>query len=354
MEYGGGLKNARMNRFPPVMALIMSMAFTSGAFLSCASQVPQVRVEASPARIEVFPEVPETLIDRVVRKVKEQSGDIGKYVFVDSGSPITVKADIEGCTVVYDLENIRPRGETGFWVDFLVEDAESGGSRRDSLAWSLGEDAAGILLAFDDDYQAVWEQYFDLFDLYGAKVTFFIIGDFCSFCGKALGRGHDVGYHTRHHLDLRKIPREDFFEEVLSALDSFRQEGVPVSSFAYPYGFWEPWMNEELAAYYTTLRGFGTTFRIYRGEDIRSGYISSKSLDNTIYKNDAEFDRAVDLMFRVVKFIGGDTVLPLTTHTIADDAAWGIKPQRLEYILKTARDLRLKFYRYSDFTPAGG
>jgi hypothetical protein len=153
---------------------------------------------------------------------------------------------------------------------------------------------------------------------------------------------------------LRRVSKAEFFEETLSALPMFRQEGIPLGAFAYPYGFSEPWMHEELFAHFTTLRGFGTTFRAYHGGDIRGGYISSKSMDNTVYKNDADFDRAITLMFRAIKFIGGDYVLPLTTHTIADEAAWGITPQRLEYMLKTARDLRLRFYRYSDFTLNGG
>jgi hypothetical protein len=48
-----------------------------------------------------------------------------------------------------------------------------------------------------------------------------------------------------------------------------------------------------------------------------------------------------------VKSDGG--ILPLTTHTIAAEAAWGISPERLEYLLKTTAELGLQFYRYGDF-----
>lgn len=97
------------------------------------------------------------------------------------------------------------------------------------------------------------------------------------------------------------------------------------------------------------LRGYGTTFRIYTEDAIRAGYISSRAIDNTVIKDDEDFDRYVTLMFRTLKFLGGDSILPLTTHDISETAAWGIAPRRLEYTLKTARDLNLKFYRYSDF-----
>jgi hypothetical protein len=57
---------------------------------------------------------------------------------------------------------------------------------------------------------------------------------------------------------------------------------------------------------------------------------------------------AIDSMFRTVKFTGQGLILPLTSHIISS-ANWGITPHRLEYILKTAGDLQLNFYRYGDF-----
>ncbi|MDR1374851.1 MAG: polysaccharide deacetylase, partial [Treponema sp.] len=91
----------------------------------------------------------------------------------------------------------------------------------------------------------------------------------------------------------------------------------------------------------------GTTYRIYRGDAVKNGYVSSKSIDNIIYKEDDVFEAAVTMMLRTAKFLG--RILPLTTHTIMDDAAWGIKPDRLEYLLQSAADLKLTFYRYGDF-----
>jgi hypothetical protein len=60
------------------------------------------------------------------------------------------------------------------------------------------------------------------------------------------------------------------------------------------------------------------------------------------------FDRDITMMLRTVKFLDGDWVLPLTTHDISN-AAWGISRRRLEFLLKTASELGLVFYRYSDF-----
>jgi hypothetical protein len=102
---------------------------------------------------------------------------------------------------------------------------------------------------------------------------------------------------------------------------------------------------------YSVLRGYGTTFRLYKREEISSGYIISKAVDNTVIKGEENFDRLARVMLRTVKFLNGDFILPLTTHDISDDAPWGITPRRLEYLLKTASDLALTFYLYGDFAP---
>jgi peptidoglycan/xylan/chitin deacetylase (PgdA/CDA1 family) len=263
---------------------------------------------------------------------------------------ITVKArlekDGEVYEITYDLQNAVFE-DSVFKVAFLAEALSSGSVFEDTLIWSIEEDGAGILLAMDDDYQAVWEQYFDVFDRYGARLTFFVTGKYDSFCSKALSRGHDIGYHTLNHLNLLKVSRKVFAEETLAALDGFREAKIPLKAFAYPYGLWEPWMHKELFKTFEVIRGFGTTYRLYDGDAIKNGYISSKSIDNILYKEDDAFKIAAAVMLRTAKFLG--RILPLTTHTIADDAAWGIKPDRLAYILQSAADLKLKFYRYGDF-----
>jgi hypothetical protein len=54
-------------------------------------------------------------------------------------------------------------------------------------------------------------------------------------------------------------------------------------------------------------------------------------------------------MLRTAKFIGGDSIIPMTTHDISGDADWGISRPRLDYLLRTAAALKLRFYRYGDF-----
>ena len=303
----------------------------------------------------VSPSPDELALNSAVGRVKQNSPEIEKYFILDENKDIIVKAEIqhdakkpEHFEVIYDLRHPKAEGSGGFLIPFTVK-SETGKTKQDKLFWKPQEDNSGLLLSFDDDYTEAWEQNFDLFDRYNARVTFFIQGEYTPFCNEALERGHDVGYHTLNHLNPLKISREEFLEESLSKVEDFRSAGVPLESYAYPFGLSEEWMHEELLKSFKLLRGYGVTFRLYDSEQIRKGYIASKALDNILFKKDEDFDETVDLMFRTVKFIGRGLILPLTTHDISDAADWGIKPHRLQYLLQAAHDLQLKFYRYCDF-----
>jgi peptidoglycan/xylan/chitin deacetylase (PgdA/CDA1 family) len=166
------------------------------------------------------------------------------------------------------------------------------------------------------------------------------------FCAEALRRGHGLGYHSRSHIDLTKVSRRTFDSETVGAAAVFSAAGIPLGSFAYPFGFSEPWMRTALAPVFPVTRGYGTDVRIYNQETINNGYIISNAVDNTVYPNDSTFENTVRRMLLVTKFSGG--IIPLTSHIINDEAEWGIKPKRLEFLLKTAGELKLRFYSYNE------
>ena len=331
---------------------ILALAF----FASCTTGKSAVTETPPPA---IFPEQD---IDSVILRVKQNLPDIKKYIVLDENRDIAVKADIfddraefheapektPSFEVIYNIGQAEKDGTGGLIIPFSVSSSGTGEARKDTLSWKPQKDGAGLLLAFDDYYTEAWENHFDLLDRYNARVTFFIQGEYCSFCAAAVIRGHDVGFHTINHLNLPKVSREVFDEETQAGTESFRDAGIAITSFAFPYGLSETWMHEELLKKYKILRGYGVTFRAYDRETIREGYSSSKALDNILFKQDEEFEALIDLMLRAVKFVGGNLILPLTTHDISDTADWGIKPRRLIYLLQTANDLQLNFYRYKD------
>ena len=291
--------------------------------------------------------------ERILLRVQQNESDIEKYFILDEDGRIIVKAMVHDETeifeVIYDLESAEDLMDSSYRVPFLMQAGKSGENLEDTLIWVPHAANAGLLLSFDDDYVDSWEQNFDLFDQYGARVTFFIQGEPNSFCISALSRGHDVGYHSLNHLDLTKVSGATFFKETFEPILRFKQDEIPLASFAFPFGFSEPWMHEILLQSFGILRGYGVTFRLYHDSEIRSAYIISQAIDNIVIPDEEDFDRKIRLMLRTVKFLGSSRVLPLTTHEISDTAGWGISRRRLEFLLKTAADLGLTFYRYSDF-----
>ncbi|MCL2214122.1 MAG: polysaccharide deacetylase family protein [Treponema sp.] len=328
--------------------------------VSCASRPVTIAndIYIPPIVPEIHPEfmtAPVLSIEQVIEIIRKNEANIDKYFIFDENRQITVKANITDGTrnfeVTYDLNNAVKLQNSSYEVRFIIREKGTGLTLEDTLIWIPRTGNAGLLLSFDDDYMDTWEQYLDFFDDYGAKVTFFIIGEYNPFCTIALNRGHDIGFHTLSHLDLRQLSGTDFYLETIESVQSFRQEGIPVSSLAFPYGFSEAWMYDVLLEYYSVLRGYGTTFRLYDKDNIGSSHIISRAIDNTVLQGEDNFDHTIRLMLMTVKFMDKNWVLPLTSHDISN-AAWAIRHRRLEFLLGTAVDLGLKFYLFSDFKAA--
>ncbi|MDR1046456.1 MAG: polysaccharide deacetylase family protein [Treponema sp.] len=333
-----------------------------GLFFSCKTSPPAESVpppglssaeEEGGAAAAAVPEIVSAMA-RIVRKV--QSRDVPVYYTLDENSAIVVKSDLvddegkneELFEVIYDLKNAAPVEDFRYRIPFSVENRAGGLKENHELDWNIEEGRSGLLLSFDDHFTGVWAENFERFGSHGARVTFFITGTWHEFCAEALRQGHDVQYHSLGHLNLTKVSRGVFFRETLAALDSFRNKGLRFDAFAYPFGLREDWMNDALYPYFEILRGYGVTFRLYPLEDLGRGYHASAAIDNIIYKDDEDFKAHITLMLRTLKFVSGNQALPLTTHTISDEALWGIKPWRLDYLLESAAGLRLRYYTYSD------
>ena len=352
-------------------AQAISYMFIFAVFISCATPavIVQPPVASTPEEQRQLQRPP--LIEIAVNLVRQNPPWLNNYFYLDENREIVVKSEPFMLTgfggengafeAIYHMEHFLSLDFDsfmgGFFIPFTVisidtEDSPPGDTQQDVMFWRPERDASGILLGLDNDHFENWESYFDFFDQYNARVTFFIQGEYNSFGNRALERRHDVGYHSLNHLDLRRLSRRDFAEETVSRVQEFRDAGVPLTAFAYPFGFSEPWMQEELLNTYRITRAYGVTIRIYNSETIREGFISSTAIDNTVIRNDDDFYRLINTMLRTVKFIGGDLVLSLASHVISD-AAWGIRPDRLEYLFQLANDLQLNFYLYCDFFDSG-
>ena len=332
----------------------------SFAFASCAVQPPVMQLprDIPPFPIEVEIErilerEPLTQMDRVIQLIKTNSPEIRKFFVQGENREIHVSGQFLGSDgeVEYEIayepfwpSQLDAYSRSLIHIFFTVQEIKTGAVVEDSFYWLVPASNAGILLSFDDNYEDVWDVWLDKLEEYGARATFFV-HRFTPFSETALVRGHDIGYHTREHLNLPRVSREAFYHDTSYDPEEFRV-GRPMA-FAYPFGLWEEWMHGELLPRFSILRGYGVRYRLYDYNEISRSFIVSTALDNTLYRDDAEFERLLTRMLWTAKFVGG--VFPITSHDISDTAAWGIKTYRLIFLLETALNLNLNFYRYSDF-----
>jgi len=228
------------------------------------------------------------------------------------------------------------------------------------------ENNPGIILGFDDYFPIAWEQHFNLFEKYNAKVIFFVQSDTVTqFMLDAQARGHEIGYHTINHPSLPSTTTEKFFEETISRIQVFQAAGIELTSFAYPYGRYDPWMHDELLKYYKIVRGNVSSFRPYSIIDLKSGFFVSSSIDNIKYKWELNFRSSRQFQNKIAKMFPSEVqfrcdiwrmvkcakktgkIIILTSHNISTDN-YAITPERLEYVLKTSQKKGLRFYTFKD------
>lgn len=205
-----------------------------------------------------------------------------------------------------------------------------------------------ILLSFDDYNAPNWEQYFDLFDEYNVKVTFFVNAwEPTDFCYKAVERGHEIGCHTPGHIDMKTASREEFYEQAVKPIETFREKGIELTSFAYPYGNHEEWMNEELLQYYNTVRG-AWYYDVKSKEDIQNCFIDGYPIDNAYFQTDEQFRETITALLDEFCKEGPGAVTSMYSHAI-DGGDWCILPERLEFLFQEAQKRGIRFCTFNEW-----
>ena len=208
------------------------------------------------------------------------------------------------------------------------------------------ENPSGVLFAFADYYAENWEEHFDLFDEYDADVTFFINSAYpTEFCTEAVERGHEIGFHTIGHVDLTNATEQEIYEEAIEPIEDFREAGFELTTFAYPYGNYTEALNDQLLQYYKVVRG-GWQYELNPKEELKSGLVEARCMDNANFDSDLRFKLLVNKMLYQARWQEG-TVVALYSHGI-ESGDWCITPERLEYILKRAKQLGMEFYTFQD------
>lgn len=205
-----------------------------------------------------------------------------------------------------------------------------------------------ILLAFDDYAEENWTEYFDLFDQYDVKVTYFVsVSEPTDFCYEAIERGHEIGCHTQNHMNLRELTHDEFYEQAIAPIEIFREKGIEITSFAYPYGAYEEWMNEELLQHYNTVRG-AYFYDVKSKADIQHCFIESYPLDNIYFESDEQFrEKIIELLDNFCKE-GPGAVTSMYSHMI-DAGAYCVTPDRLEMLFEEAQKRGIRFCTFKEW-----
>jgi len=145
-----------------------------------------------------------------------------------------------------------------------------------------------ILITFDDGDLDVYENAFPIMQKYGFTGVFYLVANYVGQPGyisvaqikEMTDAGWEVGSHSLNHIDLPTNPKRQQAEIVGSKKELEKLLGVPVKSFAYPYGraSGSVFNYVHFAKYtagmglgYTADQGKGNLFYLQRWE-VQSGF----------------------------------------------------------------------------------
>jgi peptidoglycan/xylan/chitin deacetylase (PgdA/CDA1 family) len=201
-----------------------------------------------------------------------------------------------------------------------------------------------VTLTFDDGWRSVYENAFPILDRTGIKATHYIISgclDDAQFPAYMNAeqvtdlsrRGHEIGCHTAGHKHLPQETDSIIESEVVLSLKYLRNLGIPVDTFAYPYGEYD----ERVL---TTVGG--------------AGFLGARSILRGF--NDQSTDRfllecqAVKVSTRLPEVIAWiesaraqDKWLILMFHQIDEEGReWSSRPEMLAEIVKHLQEHRVR------------
>lgn len=122
-----------------------------------------------------------------------------------------------------------------------------------SLLWTMPEGNKRLYLTFDDGPNPeITSAVLDILDNYGAKATFFCVGEnvqrYPAVYDSILHRGHLTGNHSYNHLNGWKTPLNEYYENV-----NLCRNCVDSKWFRPPYGRITPSQIQALKKEYTIV-----------------------------------------------------------------------------------------------------
>lgn len=123
----------------------------------------------------------------------------------------------------------------------------------------------GVVITFDDYYINEWCAADAKLSSYKWKATFFVSNlpllkksDYDNL-RKLKKNGHEIGGHGYNHLNAKEYTKTNgkskyITLEITPLIETLKNEGLPISSFAYPFGANNQTLNFELKKYFKIIR----------------------------------------------------------------------------------------------------
>lgn len=154
-----------------------------------------------------------------------------------------------------------------------------------------------VVITFDDGNLDVFKIAYPILEKYGFVATFYVVNQYVN--GKnmistdqvkeLIDQGWEIGSHSEHHQNLTAENADLETEIRLSKLHLADKLGVPINSFAYPFGS----VNEEVIT--KTIRS-GYTSAVGLGESITHGRYDVFYLIRMEIQRDYSMDKFISLL----------------------------------------------------------
>lgn len=153
--------------------------------------------------------------------------------------------------------------------------------------------------------------------------------------------GHEIGAHTRSHLDCARTSIDDIFADISQGLEDLRAMGhcASVRNFAYPFGETRFDVKRALAQRFRTARGVLSGLN-RRGNDRMQ--LRAVELDS----DTESLPRALSAIEQAVR---EKAWLVIFSHDVSEShGPWGVTPAVLRKVVCAARDAGLAFVTPDD------
>ncbi len=220
----------------------------------------------------------------------------------------------------------------------------------------------GIIFSFDDDYIDEWHEFKNVFSEHEIKATFFISNPQSLDSLKVLklkdlqNDNHEIACHGYNHLNsLDYLDTIDIYieKEITSAINSLKNKGFNVVSFAYPYGESTAYIDSVLLSYFTFLRK--ATYNIHNTDiDTYDEIYVSSSSTRVCNAMGIDCNYAIsleNLEKAIQRAANNNEILILYAHKINNSGEdYTISPEYLKKAFQLCNKYRIQSLRMKDIS----